>query len=183
MQFQLILKNEKTKLYHGFAIFIFILNVAAIIYFLYSRNEKIISSSNSFIALFLLINSLLIYIIASFKKKKQLAFFSPVIGIFFCWILIGYWWISLIMAIFSFLYKISKRQLKAGFGDQIIYPSFPKRFIKWKELNNVILKDGLLTMDFKNNKIIQQLIKYPNTVNEKEFNEFCNQQLKSATSV
>jgi hypothetical protein len=82
-----------------------------------------------------------------------------------------------------YLYNLSKRKLKVSFANQIIYPSFPTRIIQWNELNNVILKDGLLTIDFKNNKIIQQLIKHSNAINEKEFNEFCKQQLKAAASV
>jgi hypothetical protein len=182
-KYEMVLKNEKTKLYNRFAIFIFILNAVAIIYFLYSGYGKIKQSNNGFIALLLLINALLIYTIASFKKKKQFAFLSLVIGISLYWILIDYWWISLIMAMLSYLYSLSKRKLKASFADQIVYPSFPKRIIEWNELNNVILKDGLLTIDFKNNKIIQQLIKHSNATNEKEFNEFCRQQLKAAASV
>jgi hypothetical protein len=182
-KYEVVLKNDKVKLYNRFAIFIFVLNAVAIIYFLYSRHEKITQSSNSFIALLLLINALLIYTIASFKKKKQLAFLSLVIGISLYWILIGYWWISVIMVMLFYLYSLSKRKLKVNFTDQIIYPSFPKRIIQWNELNNVILKDGLLTIDFKNNKIIQQLIKFPNPINEKEFNDFCREQLKSAASV
>jgi hypothetical protein len=182
-KYEVVLKNDKGKLYNRFTIFIFVLNAIAIIFFLYSRHEKITQSSNGFIALLLLINALLIYTIASFKKKKQLAFLSLVIGISLYWILIGYWWISLIMVMLFYLYSLSKRKLKVNFADQIIYPSFPKRIIQWKELNNVILKDGLLTIDFKNNKIIQQPIKFPNPFNEKEFNDFCEEQLKSAAPV
>ena len=182
-EYEIVLKNDKIKLYNRFAIFVFILNAVVIIYFLYSGYGKIKQSNNGFMALLLLINALLIYIIASFKKKKQLAFLSLVIGISLYWILIGYWWISLIMIMLFYLYNLSKRKLKVSFANQIIYPSFPTRIIQWNELNNVILKDGLLTIDFKNNKIIQQLIKHSNAINEKEFNEFCRQQLKTAASV
>ena len=84
------------------------------------------------------------------------------------------------MILFFYLYSLSKRKLKVSFADQIIYPSIPVRIIQWNELNNVILKDGLLTIDFKNNKIIQQLIKHSNQINEKEFNDFCKEQLESA---
>ena len=180
-EYEIVLKNDKVKLYNRFAIFIFILNAVAIIYFLYSGYGKIKQSSNGFMALLLLINAVLIYIIASFKKKKQLAFLSLAIGISLYWILIGYWWISLIIILFFYLYSLSKRKLKVSFADQIIYPSIPARVIQWNELNNVILKDGLLTIDFKNNKIIQQLIKHSNHVNEKEFNEFCREQLKTTS--
>ena len=175
--YEIILKNEKTKLYTRLIIFVFILNAGAIVYFLYSRYDRITQSSNGFIALLLLINGILIYAIASFKKKKQLAFLSLIVGISFYWLLIGYWWISLIMALLFYLYTVSKRRMKAIFADQISYPSFPKRIIQWNELTNVILKDELLTIDFKNNKIIQQPIAYPEAINEKEFNEFCNEQL------
>jgi hypothetical protein len=61
---------------------------------------------------------------------------------------------------------------------QVIYPSFPKKIIDWQDLSNLIIKDGLLTIDFKNNKIIQQQIAdISSTIDEKEFNDFCRQQL------
>jgi hypothetical protein len=45
----------------------------------------------------------------------------------------------------------------------------------WTEFSNVILKDDLLTLDFKTNKLIQLSIedRQP-AVDEKGFNEFCN---------
>jgi hypothetical protein len=182
-KYEIVLKNDKIKSYNRLAIFIFILNAAAIIYFLYTRYEKISQNNYGLIAVLALIFTIFIYILLSVKKKKELAFLFSVIGVSLYWILIGYWWIGLIMVILFYLYSITKRQLKISIADKIIYPSFPKRIIKWDELNNVILKDGLLTIDFKNNKIIQQLIKFPNLVNEKEFNDFCREQLKSAASV
>jgi hypothetical protein len=74
---------------------------------------------------------------------------------------------------------VAQRELKIKVQKEVIvYPSFPKKIIKWQDLNNLILKDGLLTIDFKNDRIIQQ---YPelkmNAVNEAEFNDFCRQQL------
>jgi hypothetical protein len=77
------------------------------------------------------------------------------------------------------LYYIAKRILRVVFWEsEIIYPAWPVRKISWKELNNVILKDSILTIDLKNNKLIQQSIdEIKTSVNEKEFNEFCRQQL------
>ena len=46
--------------------------------------------------------------------------------------------------------------------------------------NNIVLKDGLLTLDFTNNKIYQKEIESEySSAEEKEFNEFCNTQLKT----
>ncbi|MFT3681261.1 MAG: hypothetical protein QM791_13375 [Ferruginibacter sp.] len=50
-----------------------------------------------------------------------------------------------------------------------------KKIYPWKDFNNVVLKDALLTLDFKNNKIRYCEIKEP--VDEAVFNEFCSQQL------
>ncbi|MGC5098563.1 hypothetical protein ACPXA0_26545, partial [Escherichia coli] len=42
--------------------------------------------------------------------------------------------------------------------EEIVINSFPKKRYTWNELNNVVLKDGLLTIDFKNNKMLQRLV-------------------------
>lgn len=45
----------------------------------------------------------------------------------------------------------------------------------WSEFNNVILKDNLLTLDFKNNKLLQLTIAENDTsVDENMFNTFCS---------
>ena len=53
----------------------------------------------------------------------------------------------------------------------------------WSEFSNVILKDELLTLDFKNNRLIQLSIDVNSMpVNEIEFNEFCLILLETADS-
>ncbi len=44
---------------------------------------------------------------------------------------------------------------------------------KWQELNNVILKDDLLTLDFKNNKLLQLGVEEKENFDIVKFNEFC----------
>ncbi len=44
---------------------------------------------------------------------------------------------------------------------------------QWSEFNNIILKDNLLTLDFKNNKLLQLSIN-ESTVDEYSFNTFCS---------
>ena len=44
---------------------------------------------------------------------------------------------------------------------------------EWSEFNNIILKDSLLTLDFKNNKLLQLNIR-ENNVDENCFNTFCS---------
>ena len=83
------------------------------------------------------------------------------------------------MIVFLFLDILAHRKLKLTVSEnKIDYPSFPRKVIEWNEITNLVLKDGLVTIDFKNNKLIQQLIDEKKmTIDEKEFNDFCKQQL------
>jgi len=45
----------------------------------------------------------------------------------------------------------------------------------WDEFNNIILKDNLLTLDFKNNKLLQlTIVENETMVDEGSFNHFCS---------
>ncbi len=83
------------------------------------------------------------------------------------------------LLLFILLDFIAHKKLLVDITDkQIVVPYVMQKTINWNEVNNVILKDGLLTIDFKNNKLFQQLIlNSDEDVNEKEFNDFCKQQL------
>lgn len=62
--------------------------------------------------------------------------------------------------------------------DEIVINSFPRKHYQWSDMNNVVLKDNLLTIDFKNNKLVQKETESPVTdTMEAEFNEFCKQHL------
>lgn len=96
------------------------------------------------------------------------------------WFIIGNWLAGILCLFLFLLYRLSKQRLLAEFStDKIKYTSILLKAIEWNQLNNAILKDGILTIDFKNNKIIQaEIDDSANNINEKEFNDFCSQQLK-----
>lgn len=58
-----------------------------------------------------------------------------------------------------------------------IKKSFAASNYEWTVFNNIILKDGLLTLDFKNNKVLQLELDTAVQANEKQFNEFCSQKI------
>jgi len=43
----------------------------------------------------------------------------------------------------------------------------------WENFNNIILKDNLLTLDFKNNKVVQLEVEEKENFDVVRFNEFC----------
>ena len=56
--------------------------------------------------------------------------------------------------------------------------TFSERLIGWNQLNNVILRDDLLTLDFKNNKILQlEVLDETGVVTAEEMNKFFKSRL------
>lgn len=83
--------------------------------------------------------------------------------------------IALFFIAMSFLEKPANMPPEIGFSEfGISFNTFPRRSVNWNEVNNVVLRDDLLTIDYKNNKLFQREIA-PGTEKavEKEFNDFC----------
>ena len=174
-QFELILKNEKETSYKRISILLLVLNLVGLLFITYLKDFK---SWGPFIMAAIAIFSA--FISFYFKNKNE----RPTLtGVFFvlslAWILAGYWVAGLLNALFMILHTAALQKPVVSINEsRVIYPSFPKKKIDWQELSNLIIKDGLLTIDFKNNRIIQQHIAdISSTIDEKEFNDFCRQQL------
>lgn len=113
------------------------------------------------------------------KRKKGEALFR--LGLLFA--AVGWYvgpekniWMAILYAIAALIEKQVKFPKEIGFTeDEISFNSLPKKVLSWKDVNNVIIKDGLLTIDQKNNKLLQKEIEgYVTSSLEKEFNDFCN---------
>lgn len=93
-------------------------------------------------------------------------------------------WIGLVFAVLIFLEAQAKHVVEIGFDtDCIVFNTLYSRRVKWSDLNNVILRDGLLTIDFKNNRLIQRELaddEDEDDADEDEFNAFCREQLAAA---
>jgi hypothetical protein len=173
--FELILKNEKETSYKRISIFLLVLNLVGILFITYLKD---FNSWLPFIiaAIAILAASFSFY----FRNKNEKAIITGTfILLSLAWIVAGYWVVGVLNIIFMILHIAALQKPIVNINErQVIYPSFPKKKIDWQELSNLIIKDGLLTIDFKNNKIIQQQIADSSlTIDEKEFNDFCHQQL------
>ncbi|MEP7374099.1 MAG: hypothetical protein ABI675_11960 [Chitinophagaceae bacterium] len=180
--YTIVLRNEKTNKYNTIAWLFILFNIAASIWIAIAKKDTGTTGFPyillpTFLVLFLHYRHL-----KSGSKKNSFNFSFLLLA--FPWIFLKLFWVAAIVFLVSILHGIAIRTLAVHTdSDKIIYPSFPKRTIQWNELNNIILKDGLLTIDFKNNTIIQQLIeKTEHPVNEKEFNDFCSKQLQPESS-
>lgn len=176
-EFQITLKNEKVKLYNQLSWLILIINFLIFVYFSFALSDK--EDRSSGIATSSIVFILFLYMFFSKKLNNQswvmICFYIFMAG----WIIQHNYWMAALIGVLSVLHGISQIPPTVFVDkEKIQYPSLLSKIISWSELNNCLLKDGLLTIDFKNNKIIQQLIDPSKTsVNEQEFNDFCRAQL------
>lgn len=90
-------------------------------------------------------------------------------------------WVFLLFVALAFLEYQMKRPLEIGFDrDRVVINSLIRQRHDWSVFNNVILRDGLLTLDFKNNRLLQKEIaddEDEDDADEEEFNAWCRDQL------
>ena len=181
MIYTFILKNEKTKNYRLVSQLLVVFNLLGFVFLLISK-ESAISKSWGVLVAILLTGVYTFFAVAELIGKKPLPDFWHRLAFGFCglvWLQEGYWWLTIILILFIVLDIVAQRKMVVTVTEkQIVLPYFPEKKTNWNEMSNVVLKDGLLTIDFKNNKLFQQLILNPDRdIDEKEFNEFCRRQL------
>jgi hypothetical protein len=169
------LRNDKLKFYTRISWIIIFLNVVAFLLLAFFSTVNDYRSSS--IAGLILIS--IVIILKFYKPKWQIDFWYFSIIIIGTWGSMKQYWIGGSLLFIEVLRSTAMmRKVVAFYHNNVIYPSWPVKNIRWSELNNVILKDGLLTIDQKNNKLIQQEIdKTRTSINEKDFNDFCIQKL------
>ena len=171
-KFEIVLKNEKAEQYKFFAWLIIIFNMLLF--------GVLAAFSDPLAGLGGIIGFIFCFIILYALKRNHfdISRFLLLIPVPI-WIIAGYYGFAVLSLFLCVLYFFSIRKKIIVFSKSgIVYPSFPQINLFWNELHHTILKDGLLTIDLRNNRLIQQLIDETKTVvNEQDFNDFCSQQL------
>ena len=89
-------------------------------------------------------------------------------------------WMIIPFFVLALLEAQAKYPLEIGFYSEgvVLNTLFKKKF-PWSSLQSVILKDGLLTLDFSNNKLIQKEVLDDDDPDaaEDEFNDYCRSKL------
>jgi hypothetical protein len=69
-------------------------------------------------------------------------------------------------------------------SKEIVFNTIPAKKINWIDVNNVVLKDNILTIDLKNNQLIQKNVDAEVSAKEEEdFNAFCTAQILASKSL
>lgn len=120
-----------------------------------------------------------------FKKRKgntiSFRYVFLIIAITFIIIRVEYntTWLAIMYFILLFVEMQFKRNKEKGFDkDGITDNGLMRTFVPWQVIKNVLIKDGILTIDYKNNKLFQMEIEGDIEDNSvQEFNTFCEAQL------
>jgi hypothetical protein len=115
------------------------------------------------------------------KNDKEMYYSKALLIAGLVWTKMPYMqWLVAVFALLALLEYQAKVAPEIGFStDHIVFNGLFKKRYKWNEIDNVVLKDGMLTIDFKNNKLFQKEIDTgENEAGEGEFNEWARQQIQ-----
>ena len=181
MKYSFTLKDNNLKAYYLFTWFLFFLHVVAAALFALNTNDGRVKLDLYISLGFYAVISIAYYFFKN--RNKALETFSFILALLY-----GNFWLKqvgfLAVIIFAIVYllvtAVKGKSTTVVFTDTGIQLTrvFKTIVFPWKEMQNVILKDNILTIDFKTNKIIQvEIIETAKAVDEYEFNLFCTAQL------
>ncbi len=163
------------------------INILGILLSLFSvllfTREMLISHTPSLAYFFgvIFIVGVLAWNIFQSSKGKKVYYSRALLIAALVWMKMPYFqWLLFIYIALAFLEYQAKHALEIGFTDaEVVINSLFKRRYQWKQFNNIVLKDGLLTLDFANNRILQREVEddEEDDADEDEFNDYCRQQL------
>jgi hypothetical protein len=175
MQFEIILKNEKIKSYRTMVLIVLLLNLSLFILMLFYDVYRYEAASA-----ILLVGIYIFMRLYFIKKYKQGNYLDQVLLFVLagCWFGLQNYYMVIALVIVGILYHFALQKLQIVFTTQkVMKLNFPEKEYLWNTFNNVILKDNILTLDFKNNHLIQAEVEEPKNLNEKQFNLFAQEQL------
>ena len=109
------------------------------------------------------------------RRTNRLTLDIALILISLFWISRGKFLIALLLIIVALTgFYINRKKIVTVSESGIRYPYFIEKNIIWSEVENVMLRDDILTIDLKNNKLLQsRILPGPVPTDENEFNNFC----------
>lgn len=177
------LKNQHSRTIDIFGI---LLSLGSVAFFVW---ELILENNISFAYLLgaVAITGIIVFNIISSLKGNKVHYSRALLLAALVWMKMPYLqWLFFLLIILAFLEYQAKYSLEIGFTDtQVVINSLFKKRYAWNQFNNIVLKDGLITLDFTNNKLLQREVvdDEEDEADEDEFNYYCQEQLKKAGQV
>ena len=164
----------------------FLMLIMAVAFFSFTAARQWFTAYHNAAILYIVIAAFIvawsIYSFASAKQKKGIAYYRlALLAAAAGWFIqpVSNYWMAGLYLIAALLERQVKFPQEIGVDDNgISFNSLPQKEYEWKEINNLLLKEGILTVDYKNNRLFQQEIESEvNPSLEKEFNQYCREHL------
>ncbi|MFM6924640.1 MAG: hypothetical protein ACKOU7_03990 [Ferruginibacter sp.] len=180
MKYSFILKDNNQKAYNLFTWFLFFLHMAAAMFALNTDDFKLKLSIYIMLGFYALLS--MVYYICR-KHPKALETFSLIMALMYA----NFWFQQAgilaaiaFAAVFIIVTVVKGKTTTVLITDEGIHLTrvFKTVVFPWTAMENLVLKDNVLTIDFKTNKIIQvEIVENNRMVDETEFNLFCKERI------
>jgi len=177
--YSIIIPNEKAPTYRIVTLIITILNILVFGFVFFKTGENNFRNL-ALMGMLMNIAALVFFLVAQYSKyrisfKVEINFIISAV----LWIIIGNYLIACLLGVFAILGFYTNKELRIQFTKEgIRYPSFPPKVIGWNEVVQVLIKDDILTIDLKNNQLLQfNVDRKSNNTDTMQFNDFCKQHL------
>ena len=176
----IVLRNETSRYVHLIG---FLLSVGSALLFIREMVVRNTIVLPYVIGVIFIAGLLLWNVYAYYRLSKEIYYSKALLIAGLVWLKMPYFeWLIFIFVILALLEYQAKLPAEIGFSsDHIVFNRLLRKKYRWSEIDNVILKDGLLTVDFRNNKLFQREIDSgENEASELEFNTWCMERLSQA---
>jgi hypothetical protein len=115
-----------------------------------------------------------------FKTDRQIYYSKALLIAGLVWTRMPWFeWLVIVFALLAVLEYQAKMSPEIGFSQEyIVFNGLFRRKYAWSEVNNVVLKDGLLTIDFNNNRLFQkETDSGESEASDQEFNEWVKERI------
>jgi len=171
------LKNENARYIN---IIGFLLSICSALLFL---RELLLQNTlvPAYLAGILFILGLIVWNYIQYRKGDKRVYFAKALLIAgLVWTRMPYFqWLIVVFVLLALLEYQAKHEVEIGFSqNHIVFNQLIKKRYPWSAIDNVVIKDGLLTIDFKNNRLLQkETDDSEEDADEDEFNLWCQRQL------
>lgn len=180
MKYSFTLKDNNQKAYKLFTWFLFFLHIAAAMFALSTDDYKVKLSIYIMLGFYALLSTVYYFYR---KHPKALETFSLIMALMYAnfWFQqVGILAVIVFAVVFITVTVVKGKTTTVLFTDEGVHLTrvFKTVIFPWTEMDNVMLKDNLVTIDFKTNKIIQvEIVENNRMVDETEFNLFCKEHI------
>ncbi|HEY4062199.1 MAG TPA: hypothetical protein VGM30_09880 [Puia sp.] len=190
-QYVVILKKDSERTIDFLSLLLCFISILAFIYSagntLFVQKIHNARTYSTFIFVAILFIGLLVNLITWRRTGHRLRYRYLLLAAAVGWFALTNWpWMAAVFPLLAFLEHQTRRPMEVGFHyDRVVINTLVKERHAWREFNNIVLKDGLLTLDFKNNRLFQKEVvddDDEDNADEEEFNAFCRDRLQAVTA-